>query len=124
MLVSPSWLGCSTIRCTTSRYKISISGASGSCICYITWITKGGGGAQAQCVRSATIRAFGCTRNPYFVILWASLQQLIILPLVFMDTLANPKSLDSHLFCSMHTSITYILAIQLSRLKLTLKVVV
>ena len=36
MLVSPSWLGCSTIRCTTSRYKVSFSGACGSCIFYIT----------------------------------------------------------------------------------------
>ena len=29
--------------------------------------------SQAQCARSATIWACGCTRNPYFVILWASL---------------------------------------------------
>ena len=36
MHVSPSWLGCSTIQCTTSRYKVSISGASGK--------RKGGGG--------------------------------------------------------------------------------
>ena len=46
MHVSPSWLGCSTIQCTTSRYKVSISGASGSCICYITRAGGGGGGVN------------------------------------------------------------------------------
>ena len=40
MHVSPSWLGCSTIQCTTSRYKVSIAG-------------HGGGGVtfREQCLR-------------------------------------------------------------------------
>ena len=46
MHVSPSWLGCSTIQCTTTRYKVSISGASGSCICYMLRILGAGGGAE------------------------------------------------------------------------------
>ena len=28
---------------------------------------------HVHCTRSATIWAFGCSRNPYFVVLWASL---------------------------------------------------